>query len=91
MKRLFRLFGLAVGSFIIACALSYFARSDDHGLPGGHDCVRRLGFPFIIWEQGGFAYHQTFSLAALMADLAFATVVSAAIAIIYARTHPLAA
>jgi hypothetical protein len=42
------------------------------------DDIRRAGFPFIFWEEGGFAYRQIFQPAILAVDLGLALAVSAA-------------
>src|ERR1041384_5676168 len=36
------------------------------------DGIKRVGFPLVIWEEGGFAYHSMFSVAALAFDLCVA-------------------
>jgi hypothetical protein len=52
----------------------YYLRSDP---PVVADAVRRVGFPFVFRELGGFAGASTFSLVALIGDIAVALVVSA--------------
>jgi len=48
------------------------------GMAGCADDIRRAGFPFIFWEEGGFAYRQIFQPEILAVDLGLALVVSAA-------------
>ena len=39
------------------------------GLGGCADAISRVGFPFVFFEQGGFAYHSNFNLPILILDL----------------------
>ncbi|MBK6791972.1 MAG: hypothetical protein IPG80_05395 [Anaerolineales bacterium] len=39
------------------------------GLGGCADAISRLGFPFVFFEQGGFAYHSTLNPPFLILDL----------------------
>jgi hypothetical protein len=80
--------GSSVAVFAVACVASYLLRSDFHGLPGVQDGIRRLGFPVVIWEEGGFAYRQTFNVVALVIDSALAVVAGLLISVLYSRaTH----
>jgi hypothetical protein len=63
-------------AFAVANVISFFLRSD--GL-GSADGIRRFGFPWIIWEVGGFACRYFFSWPALCADM-FISVTYAAVA-----------
>ncbi|MEP7356715.1 MAG: hypothetical protein ABI847_05710 [Anaerolineales bacterium] len=38
------------------------------GIAGCADDIRRAGFPWIFWEDGGFAYRHIFSPGLLAAD-----------------------
>ena len=88
MKRLPLILGSSVAVFVITSGVSYLLRSDGHGLPGVQDGIRRLGFPLVIWEEGGFAYRQTFSFVALMTDIALAVIAGILISVLYSRvTH----
>lgn len=49
------------------------------------DDIVRVGFPLIMWEDGGFAYHSSFSLPALLVNLLSAIVATGAISVVYAR------
>jgi hypothetical protein len=84
MKRL-PLILASVVVFAITCAVSYLFRSDGHGLPGVQDGIRRLGFPLVIWEEGGFAYRQTFSFVALLADIALAVIAGLILSALYSK------
>lgn len=52
------------------------ALSSDCGLPalfglgGCADAISRIGFPFVFFEQGGFAYHSSFNLPVFIIDIA---------------------
>ena len=92
MKKLPFILGSAVAVFVVTCAVSYLLRSDGHGLPGVQDGIRRLGFPLVIWEEGGFAYRQTFSSVALIGDFLIAVIAGMLISVLYSReTHEPAA
>ncbi|MBN9689326.1 MAG: hypothetical protein J0M24_03725 [Verrucomicrobia bacterium] len=88
MKRLQPILGASLVVFVVACVVSYFFRSDGFGVPGVQDGIRRLGWPLVIWQQGGFAHRQTFSAVALLADLALGVVAGVLISRLYSRvTH----
>ena len=59
----------AVLAFGVANLISYSVRSD---FPGAADGIRRVGFPFLVSEEGGFAYRYHFNHAALWANIAIA-------------------
>lgn len=85
MKRLPLILVSAVVVFAITCAISYLLRSDGHGLPGVQDGIRRLGFPLVFWEEGGFVYRQTFSFVALLTDIALAVIAGVLVSVLYSR------
>ena len=39
------------------------------GLGGCADAISRVGFPFVFFEQGGFAYHSSFNLPVFILDI----------------------
>ena len=41
-------------------------------LAGCSDDISRAGFPLLVWEQGGFAYRQSFNPGALLTNLMIA-------------------
>ena len=69
-KRLYLTTVSSLVIFFVASALSYFIRSDFFGMPGCNDCIRRVGFPWVIWEEGGVSHREIFSFSALLLDLA---------------------
>ena len=79
------LLGFAAGLIVFAGLnlLAAHLRSDC-GLPAvlgmAHcaDDIRRAGFPFVLWEEGGFAFRHIFSPTLLAADVSLALAVSAA-------------
>ena len=75
MKRFVISFLLVLLAFGVANVISYYVRTD---MPGAADAIRRAGFPFLVWEEGGFAYRYHFSHAALWGDIALAVCASAA-------------
>jgi len=46
------------------------------------DDIKRVGFPFLVLEQGGFAYRSSFDLAALVLDVVVAIGISLAVGVI---------
>src|SRR6266566_5920136 len=69
VKRFATGFLLVLLAFGVANFISYYVRTD---MPGAADAIRRAGFPFLVWEEGGFAYRNHFSQAALLGDIAVA-------------------
>ena len=65
-----KLLGWATLLFMLVTAVSYFVRSDCHGIGQVQDGVKRLGFPLLFWEAGGFGYREFFSVAASIVDFA---------------------
>ena len=53
------------------------------GLAGCSDDTNRVGFPLVIWEEGGFAYHESFNPGALLVDLIVLVVASTIAGLIY--------
>ena len=39
------------------------------GLGGCADAISRVGFPFVFFEQGGFAYHSDFNFPIFILDI----------------------
>lgn len=65
------LIGLA--AFAIANLVSIHFRSDGGilmalGFRETQDNIRAIGFPFFVWESGGFAYRETFSVVGLIGN-----------------------
>ena len=85
MKKFSIAFVVMLAVFVTANAASYFIRSDGHGLPGVNDGIRRVGFPFLAWEEGGFAYRHSFSYIAVVADIVFALIISGVFALVVSR------
>jgi hypothetical protein len=58
--------------FILANDVSYFARSSSamDFLGGGTDQIDAIGFPLLIWEEGGFAGRVLFGLPGLLVNIA---------------------
>ena len=77
--------GFATGLLVFALLnlLAAHLRSDC-GLPAVlgiarcSDDIRRAGFPLLVWEEGGFAYHSSFNGGALLIDLLIGLGVSVA-------------
>ena len=68
--------GFATGLlvFVLLNLMAAHLRSDC-GLPAVlgmarcSDDIRRAGFPLLVWEEGGFAYHSSLNPGALLVDL----------------------
>ena len=82
MKRFIKGFLIVLLAFGITNVISYYVRSDK---PEGDDGIRGVGFPFLVWEEGGFAYRNHFSHAALWGDIAVAVCASAAAGVLVWR------
>lgn len=76
--------------FIAANLLAAHLQSDC-GLPAvfgfAHcaDDIRRVGFPLLFWEQGGFAYRSNFEPANFLFDIGLALIVSLIVGFVAAR------
>ncbi len=68
----FAIINLVAAHFLSDCGIMAVL-----GLAGCADDIVRVGFPLVVWEEGGFAYRANFSLLALAADVAIAVGVSA--------------
>ncbi|MCC7361131.1 MAG: hypothetical protein IT317_16725 [Anaerolineales bacterium] len=84
MRRFWIGFDFGLAAFVALNLLAAHLASDCglpglFGLAGCADDLRRAGFPFLFLEQGGFVARNSFSPAALLADLGLALVVSAAL------------
>jgi hypothetical protein len=55
------------------------------GLGGCSDDINRVGFPLVIWEEGGFAYRHSFNPGALLIDLIIVVGASTIAGLIYQR------
>lgn len=82
MKRFATGFLLVLLACGVANVISYYVRTD---MPGAADAIRRAGFPFLIWEEGGISYRYHFSHAALWGDIAVALCASAAAGVLVHR------
>ena len=72
----------ALMAFGLANVISYFVRTD---APGAADAIRRVGFPFLVWEEGGFSHRHYFSYTALLADVVVAVCVGACVGVVACR------
>ncbi|HJT30419.1 MAG TPA: hypothetical protein VJ783_00020 [Pirellulales bacterium] len=62
--------------FAATNALSYFVRSELPSLLGGADGSDRIGFPWMIWEAGGFVGRESMDYSALSKDIAVGIAIS---------------
>ncbi len=63
----------ALGGLLIFAAinaLSYFGRSQGASLLGAADGFDRIGFPWLVWEAGGFVGRESMDYTALSKDIA---------------------
>jgi hypothetical protein len=62
--------GLFIGINLVAAHVqSDCAIAGVLGVPFCNDDIRRLGFPLLVWEEGGFAYRNIFDVTALILDI----------------------
>lgn len=74
--RLKTVIGLLVLSgvvFVVLNAVSYFVLSDFHGVGRVYDGMKRIGWPLLMFEEGGFVWRREFHLKAALGNLAAAT------------------
>src|SRR5437588_8739081 len=77
--------------FVLINTASFFLLSDGHGVVKVYDGMSRIGWPFVMFEQGGFSYRREFHLKPAIADLAIAVCLGAIFAIgrhFFARKEP---
>jgi hypothetical protein len=68
---------LALGAIFFALTnwSSYFLRSDGYARSAVADGIRRCGFPFVFWEEGGWTNLHDYYLFPVLADMLVALVV----------------
>lgn len=49
------------------------------------DDIRAVGFPFLVWKEGGFAYRYEFPLSGLAGNLAIALALAVGVGIAVSR------
>jgi len=64
---------MALLIFGLTSGISFFALSDGHGVSQVNDGITRIGWPSLMFEQGGFVWRREFYLKAVLANAAFAT------------------
>ena len=69
-------------AFGVANVISYYVRTD---MPGAADAIRRAGFPFLVWEEGGFVYRYHFSHVALLGNIAIAVCLGSVVGVLFSR------
>jgi len=62
--------------FIVINAISFCVLSDGHGVTQVHDGIVRVGWPLLIFEEGGFIWRREFYLTAAFVDLVFAACIA---------------
>jgi hypothetical protein len=78
-------FTTCLAFFLILNLLSYFLRSDMFGMLGWQDSIKRVGFPFLFFEEGGFAYRQHFDLAKLLLNASVGVLLSIGGALVWTK------
>lgn len=74
LRRLAFLLAVSSIAFLVINGVSYLVRSDGHGVTKVADGIVQVGFPFLIFEEGGLDYRRHFSLQALLGNLLVAIV-----------------
>jgi apolipoprotein N-acyltransferase len=87
LRRLAFLGALSCIAFLVINGISYFVRSDGYGVTKWEDGIVQVGFPFLIFEEGGFDYRRHFSLQAVFGNL---LVTTSTVFVIFACTALLA-
>jgi len=80
MKGFIFRFLAALSVFVVANVFSYFVRSDDLFTPDTPDAMTRIGFPFLVSQDGGPVALCFFSHSALYGNIAIAVGLSIGIA-----------
>lgn len=76
-KHLLLLSALTGVIFIAISAVSFFVLTDGHGVVVVHDGIKRIGWPWLMFEEGGYAWVREFYPKAALANLAFSACVAA--------------
>jgi hypothetical protein len=58
--------------FVVTNVLSYFALSDFHGVGRIYDGMKRVGWPFLMFEEGGDLWRRAFYFKAALGNLVVA-------------------
>jgi hypothetical protein len=77
------IFLAVIGLAILANAASYFLLSDGYGVAKGNDQIIRFGFPFLVYEKGGFAFRDRFYWPAAAKNVAVAIAFASAITCVW--------
>jgi hypothetical protein len=72
MRTLWHIVTAAILTFIGISTASYILFSDGHGFSEVSDGIKRIGWPFMMFERGGLVYRNEFHLAAALGDFAVA-------------------
>ena len=92
-RRWFVAFFATLACFIVANLVAVHLHSDAGLLEGlglvdrWQDDIRRVGFPFQFFEEGGEVHRRIFSSLALLLDLAIAIAAAAGVALVYRRIY----
>lgn len=78
-------FFVCFGFFLFANILSYFLRSDGHGIYEVHDGFKAFGFPSLCYMEGGIAWRRNVYYLAILQNAALALSVSAFGAWLYSK------
>jgi len=60
--------------FFVANGASYFIRSDGYGIRWVQDGMIRSGWPFLMFETGGFSHHEHVNVFAAVGNMLIAGV-----------------
>ena len=67
-RRALVIFGSVIAGCLFVNGLSYFVLSDGHGVYRVADGYNRFGFPFIMFEKGGYSGRNAFCSKAALAN-----------------------
>jgi hypothetical protein len=69
-EKVVRIFVTVIAACLFGNVLSFFLLSDGHGINPGNDGIIRLGWPFVLFERGGFGYRSVIHVKAAALDSA---------------------
>jgi hypothetical protein len=61
----------------VASVISYFLRSDGYGLLEVNDGLIRVGFPFLMFQEGGYGFRREFFWGAALCNLIVPSIAAA--------------
>jgi hypothetical protein len=76
VKLFVRVLAATIILFIVISLTSFFALADGHGVVRWIDGITRVGWPMLMYEEGGYVHRQNFYLKAAIVDLGVAALIA---------------